>query len=504
MLQMLMNGFISIFTVTNLVLILIGVVVGLIFGSIPGLSTTMAIVLFLPLTFMMNTTSAFALFMGLYIGGFSGGLVAAILLNVPGTPASVATCFDGYPMAKHGQAGKALGLGIVFSFLGGLVSILALVFISPGLANIALRFGPYEMFAISFFALTLIASISGDSPLKGLISGFLGMLAASVGGAPIDGLPRLTFGIHSLDNGFSLLATLIGVFAVSELFSSAKEGQDASKMEVQNYKIKGFGFSLKEFFEEKWNFIRSSVMGILIGILPGIGGALASMLSYLAAKKSSKTPEKFGTGINQGIVASETANNAAVGGALIPLLTLGIPGDTVTAILSGALVMHGLTPGPLLFQNSGPLMYSIFAALIIANLFMLITAYGGIRVFVRVLKIPKNILFPVIVVMCIAGAYGASHVYIDIVTLALFGLIGYAMSRLSMNLQPFVIGFIIGPMAELYLRRGLMYSDGSLVPFFTSPLSAFFILVAVAVLLYSLVKKYLPSKKPQKNVQLEN
>lgn len=225
--------------------------------------------------------------------------------------------------------------------------------------------------------------------------------------------------------------------------------------------------------------------------MPGIGGALASMLAYLAAKKSSKTPEKFGTGVNHGVVASETANNAAIGGALIPLLTLGIPGDTVTAILSGALIMHGLTPGPLLFQNSGVLMYSIFASLIIANVVMLVMEYFGIRAFVKLLKIPKNVLFPVIIVMCIAGAYSASYVFFDIVTLFIFGVIGYAMHRLSLNLQPFIIGFIIGPMAELHLRRGLMYSDGSVVPFITSPLSAIFIVVAVGTLLYSLAKSYL-------------
>lgn len=491
MLEMMLSGFASIFTVECMLLILAGVAVGLVFGAIPGLSTTMAIVLFLPLTFTMDTIPAFALFMGLYIGGFSGGLVAAILLKIPGTPASVATCFDGYPMAQLGEAGKALGLGIVFSFLGGLASIIALIFISPLLADVALQFGSYEMFAIAFFALTLIASISGTSPLKGLISGFLGMLFASIGGAPIDGLPRLTLGIQQLDNGFSLLATLIGVFAVSELLAYAKDGQDAHKMKVTDYKIRGFGFSVKEFFEQKWNFLRSSTIGILIGIMPGIGGALASMLAYLAAKKSSKTPEKFGTGVNHGVVASETANNAAIGGALIPLLTLGIPGDTVTAILSGALIMHGLTPGPLLFQNSGVLMYSIFASLIIANVVMLVMEYFGIRAFVKLLKIPKNVLFPVIIVMCIAGAYSASYVFFDIVTLFIFGVIGYAMHRLSLNLQPFIIGFIIGPMAELHLRRGLMYSDGSLVPFITSPLSAIFIVVAVGTLLYSLAKSYL-------------
>lgn len=489
----------SVMNIEVLALILVGVVVGLIFGAIPGLSTTMAIALCLPLTFSMGLTLGVALLIGLYIGGFSGGLISAILLNVPGTAASIATCFDGYPMAQNGKAGKALGLGIVFSFVGGTIGILALIFLSPLLARLAIKFGSFEYFSLSLFALTMIVTMSSKNILRGVMSGLLGILFASIGGAPIDGLPRLTFGLHDLDAGFNLVAVLIGVFAVSEMFLFAKEKKANLKQTVRESKIKGFGFSLKEFFAETINTIRSSVIGVLIGILPGIGGSLASMMSYDAAKRSSKTPEEFGKGINAGVVASESANNAAIGGALIPLLTLGIPGDTVTALLLGAFTMQGVMPGPLLFQSNPTLIYFIFAALIVGNFFMLGTEFLAIRYFVKLLRIPKHILLPTIIFLCIVGAYGLNYRVFDIVTIFIFGVLGFYMKQWEFSIQPFIIGYIIGPMAELNFRRALMFSDNSFIPFFTSPISLFFILASVLSIVFAVrksvkLKPSLPAK----------
>jgi putative tricarboxylic transport membrane protein len=492
MIELFISAASSVMNIEVLALILCGVVVGLIFGAIPGLSTTMAIALCLPLTFSMDLFMGVALLIGLYIGGFSGGLVSAILLNVPGTAASIATTFDGYPMAQKGQAGKALGLGIVFSFVGGGIGIIALIFMSPLLAQLAIRFGSFEFFSLSLFALTMIVTMSSENIIRGVMSGLLGILLASIGGAPIDGLPRLTFGIHDLDSGFNLVAVLIGIFAVSELFLFAKGKTENLNLTTQESKIKGFGFSVKEFFAEAVNTVRSSIIGVLIGILPGIGGSLASMMAYDVAKRSSKTAEDFGKGINAGLVASESANNASIGGALIPLLTLGIPGDTVTALLLGAFTMQGVMPGPLLFKSNPALIYFMFAALIVANFFMLGTEFLAIRCFVKLLKISKHILLPLISFLCIIGAYGLNYRIFDVLTIFIFGILGYYMKQWQFSIQPFIIGYIIGPMAELNFRRALMFSDNSFIPFFTSPISLFFILasaLSVVLAIWKSVKR---------------
>ena len=491
MVELFLNAF-AFITLEAILLIFLGVVIGMIFGAIPGLSTTMAIALCLPLTFSMDTFLGIALLLGLYIGGFSGGLISAILLNVPGTAASIATTFDGYPMAMNGQAGKALGLGIVSSFIGGAISIIALIFISPPLAKIAIQFGSFEFFSLCFFALTMIVTMSSGNIIKGIISGLLGILISMVGGAPIDGLPRFTFGLYSLQGGFDLVAVLIGVFAVTELFLQCTDEPNVTA-NITDTRIKGFGFSMKELFVEKFNLIRSSIIGVLIGILPGIGGSLASLMSYDMAKKTSKNPDEFGTGINAGIVASETANNAAIGGAMIPLLSLGIPGDAVTALLLGAFTMKGLQPGPLLFNNSPTLIYFIFIALIIANFFMLFSEFFAIRAFVKLLRIPKDILFPIITLLCIMGAYGLNNRLFDVVTILIFGVFGYLMRKWGLSTQPFIIGYIVGPMAELHFRRSLMYSNGSFLPFFTKPISLFFLVIAVLSIVLTIVgsiKKY--------------
>lgn len=487
MLQMFAVGFGSIFAITPLLLILLGVAVGIVFGAIPGLTATMAVALCIPLTFGMSAVDSMALLVGLYIGGVSGGLISAILLKIPGTPSSIATTFDGHPMAQNGQAGKALGTGVFFSFLGGLLSFLILFFISPPLASVALRFGPFEYFAIAVFSLTMIASVSAGSTVKGLMSGLIGVILASVGTAPIDAYPRFTFGFYELDGGFNLLPALIGLFAISEILKAAESSTDITQGDIQDYRIKGLGFTVKEFVGQIGNFFRSSLIGTGIGILPGIGGGTSNILSYLTAKKSSKHPEKFGTGIIDGIVASESANNASIGGALVPLMTLGIPGDTVTAMLLGGFMIHGVTPGPLLFQNSGDLVYAIFAALIVANVVMLGMSYLGMRGFVRLLKIPKYILLPVIIGLCVVGSYGLNNRVFDVWSLLFFGFLGYGLEKLKFPLVPVILGFILGPIAETNLRRGLMLSQGSFVPFVTRPIAAVFLAVAAASIILSAI-----------------
>lgn len=489
MLSLIGAGFAEIANISTILLIFSGVVLGIIFGAMPGLSATMAIALCLPMTYGLTSIKGMALLIGLYIGGVSGGLVSAILLRIPGTPSSVATCFDGYPLAARGEAGKALGVGIFFSFLGTIFGIVVLMFVAPALAKVALKFSFYEYFAVGIFSMTMMAGLISGSIVKGLASGALGLMLAMVGAAPIDGLPRLTLGFHELDAGFKILPLLIGLFAISEILKTSKERSAKKPILIQNFRIKGFGFSFAEFRSQILNTLRSSFIGTAIGILPGIGAGTSNILAYSAAKNSSKHPEMFGTGVIDGIVASESANNATIGGALVPLLTLGIPGDTATALLLGGLTIHGLNPGPLLFEKQADLVYGIFAICIIANLIMLLVEYGGIKVFARILMVPKYILMPIIMVLCVVGAFGLNSRIFDVWAILIFGILAYVLERLEFPLTPIILGFILGPMIETNMRRGLIASKGSYLPFITSPISACFLAISVLVIILSVIKE---------------
>ncbi|HZG73165.1 MAG TPA: tripartite tricarboxylate transporter permease [Chondromyces sp.] len=494
MIEMLFTGFASVLTFQNILLIIVGVGLGLIFGSIPGLTATMAIAICLPITYGMEPISGMSLLMGLYIGGVSGGLIPAILLKLPGTPSSIATTFDGYPMAQKGEAGKAFSFAIVSSFLGGLLSIIVLIMIAPPLGKIALQFGPFEYFAIIIFSLSLISSLSGDSLPKGIMAGLMGIGFAMVGSAPIDSFPRFTFGFTSLNAGFALLPVLIGLFAISEILISAEQ-KVKSNLKVDLKKV-SYKVGLREYLSQGWNFLRSSLIGIGIGILPGIGGGTSNIISYVAAKNASKDPEKYGTGIPDGVVASESSNNAAVGGALVPLVSLGIPGDTVTALLLGGLVLHGLQPGPLLIQNNGGIVYGIFAALLIANVFMALFLFLGMKGFIRLLSVPQHILMPVIITLCVVGAYGVNGRLFDVGALLFFGVLGYLMIKFKYPLTPLVLGFILGPLLETNLRRGLMLSQGDFMPFLTEPIAATFLLITAVSIGLKVYSNWKKSKKP--------
>lgn len=495
---MAIEGLLSVLNPGCFAVMLLGTVIGIIFGSIPGLTSTMGVALCLPLTFSMTPLNGIAMLVALYVGGTSGGLISAILLKIPGTPSSVATTFDGAPMAAKGEAGKALGAGILYSFIGTVFSIIALIFIAPSLAKVALKFGPYEFFAICMFALTMIGSMVGDNLLRGLMSGVAGVMFSLFGIASIGGAERFTFGIRDLENGFDMLPVMIGLFAVAEILKVAADGLPVTQSTALSCKMKGFGITMKEFKEQSWNMVRSALLGIGIGILPGIGGATSNIVAYSVAKQQSKYPEKFGTGIVDGIIATETSNNASIGGALIPLLTLGIPGDTVTAMLLGALTLHGITPGPLLFKNSGKLVYGIFAAFIIATIMMLIVEYGGIKIFIKVLAVPKYILLPVILILCVVGTYGTNHSMFDVWTSLIFGVIGYFMAEHKFPQAPMILGFVLGPTIEENLIRGLMYSNNNFWTFFTSPIAAAFMIFTmcmVAWTAYSQIKRALAKQK---------
>jgi len=494
-----LSGVISVFSPTILGLIFLGVVVGIIIGAIPGLSVTMGVALFLPLTYTMDDPiAALSLIMGLYIGGTSGGLISAILLNIPGTASSVATTFDGHPMAQRGEAGKALGVGIVYSFLGGLFSYIVLMLIAPTIAKVALQFGPYEYFSLSLFSLTMIAGLSSGSMVKGITSGLLGMAISFVGIAPITGVPRFTMGISQLKGGFSLLPVLIGLFAVSQVLVYAEEKNAQLPLEVREYKIKGFGFTGEDVKGQGINALISALIGTLVGILPGLGGSVCNILAYGAVKNRSKYPEKFGTGVVDGIIASETSNNACTGGALVPLMTLGIPGDNTTAIILAGFMVHGIVPGPMLFTDQSKLVYGIFAALIVANFIMLFAEFLGMRVFVKLLSIPKNILLPLIISFCVVGAFGVNNRVFDVASMLFFGIIGYLLKKFNFPEGPIILGIILGPLLETNLRRGLMKSQGSFIPFLTEPISAVFLLVTIAVVLMTIRKELKKSKAKAK------
>ncbi|MBT9775558.1 Tat pathway signal protein [Clostridium sp. MCC353] len=488
MLEMFAQGFAALLSVKMLAPLALGVIIGIIVGASPGLSSSMGLILVLPATYGMSLESAMAIFLGIYVGSVSGGLITAILLNIPGTSASVPTTFDGAPMAKKGQAGKALSVGIVCSFFGGMFSFIFLFFLSPTIAVLALKFSAVEYFAVSFFALMLVASLAGKSLVKGLASAAVGMAFATVGMAPLDAARRYTFGYISLDKGFAFIAVLIGFYAVIEVLKMA-ELFDIQPSPKANYRMKGFDITRTEVKENLGNFFISSTIGTGIGFLPGIGSGTAAMISYTVTKNRSKTPELFGTGIVPGVVASESANNAVIGGALIPLLTLGIPGDGSTAILLSAFMMHGITPGPLLFTTQGSLIYTMFACLFVANIMMVIMEYYSLPLVLKVLNLPREVLFPVIMVLCSIGAYGSNNRTFDIVSILVFAALGYTFHKFKFPAPPFIMGFILCPIVEKYLLRALQLTGGSIVPFFTRPISGFFMLLSVVFLAMTVHKQ---------------
>ncbi len=462
----------EILTPMFLSLIVGGTLVGIIFGAIPGMTATMAVAVCLPLTYSLGLENGLALLLGLYVGGISGGLVPAILLGIPGTPSSITTTFDGYPMAKRGEGEKALRIGIVSSFVGGIISLAILWLFAPTLADFAIKFSYVEKFLIIFFALTVMAALSSDM-LLGIFSGVLGIFVALIGTYDItkggNGNMRLVppGTEYWLDSGFSLLPVLIGLFGLAAILEQAEIGvpKGHSMDDIDVGKKSGFSFSI--FKGQSINLTRSSLIGTFVGILPGVGGSAASIISYTNAKTFSKTPENFGKGEPAGIMASESGNNGLTGGALVPLLSLGIPGDSTTALLIGAFTLQGIQVGPLFIGNNPGTWDAMIIAMLIANIAMLVMMYVAIRYFALVVTIPKHILFPVILMMCVIGAYTINYgIMFDVWTLLIFGLFGWLVVKLKLEVAPFIIGFILGPSAEVYFVKSLE-SFGDVTIFFT-------------------------------------
>lgn len=471
----------------------LGTILGIVFGALPGLTSTMAVALLIPITFGLDPISGMGMLAGAFCGGTAGGAVSATLLRIPGTPSSICTTFDSFPLAQKGKAGLALGTSVVVSFIGGIFSLATLVMLAPQLARWALKFGPTEYFALAVLGLTIIASISTKSMVKGIIAGAIGVFISFIGLDPVSGITRLTFGVPNLLSGLNLLPVLIGLFAVSQAFSEAENIGMKIDVAVKG-KVKGELPKLKVILERWKILLSSSVIGTLVGILPGAGGSIASFVAYDQAKRLSKTPDEFGKGCIDGVIASETSNNAMTGGALVPMLTLGIPGDSTTAVMLGGLLIHGLRPGPLLFKDEIEIVYGIFLMLMLANVFMLVFQFFGIRVFVNILKVPRYMLTPLILVMCAIGAYGVSGSIFDVKIMLLFGVIGYFFEKLDFGVAPVVLGLILGGMAETQFRRGFTMYGGDMTVLLTRPITLLLLIASVIFLLTPMVKSYRKKK----------
>lgn len=480
-----LQGFMQAILPSSLISTAIGSLLGLVVGMIPGMTISTGIIIVLPLTFVLDPNISIALLLGLYVGGMMGGSFSAILLNIPGTPSASATAIDGYPMAARGEAGRALGIAIFASFVGGLFSFLCLFLIAPNLAALALKFQAPDLFSLVFFGLTVICSFAARSLVKGLLSAVIGLLIVSVGQDPVMGTARFTFGDVNMLSGIHFLTALIGLFAIPQLIDNL-----TSRDAAPNRLAGGFGSILPN--REDFKRIRlpvsiGSLTGAFMGILPGAGGPIAAFISYDYARKASKTPEEFGDGAAEGIAAPESANNAVTGGALIPMMTLGIPGDPVTAILIGALLVHGLAPGPLLFMERGDFAYGVIFSFFWANIFNLIIALAGLRVLVKVLATPRMMLMPTIAVLCVVGSYALRNSFFDVWVMFGFGLLGLAMRWLDIPVVPLLLALVLGRQLEEHLRVALTGSQGDISVFFTSPFSVLFLALSVLSIVWSLL-----------------
>lgn len=482
----------TLFTLENFIWMNIGLAGGIIVGALPGLTGTMAMALLLPLTYGLGSVPGMMLLLGVYAGGIYGGSITAILINTPGTPASAATTLDGYPMAKKGRALTALHLALAASTIGGLFSVFVLLFAAPPIASFALKFGPPEYFALALFGLTIIASVGGKSQIKGLLMGFVGLLISCIGIDPMDGVNRFTFGINRMAGGIDTIPVLIGLFAITEIMAKAR---DMYKDTGEAVKVGKEKISIKDVFKYKMTMLKSSLIGVFIGAVPGTGAAISSFLAYNEAKRSSKHPEEYGQGSEESVVACETANNAVTGATLIPLLTLGIPGDTNTAVLLGALTMQGIVAGPQLFTQQRVWVYSIMIGLIFVNIFMYLQGRLFIRGFVNITHIPADTLVPILVILCVIGAFAIDYSVFNAIFMVGVGIFGYFMTKLGMPLTPMVIGLVLGKLCESNLRRALIVSKGNWATFFTSPISLCFILLSLFMLFFPYIKKHILAKK---------
>lgn len=475
-------------TLEILALVLLGTFLGLVIGAMPGLTSAMAVAIMVPLTYSMSTEQAFALLLPVFAAGTFGGSIGAIMLNIPGTGAAIMTTLDGYPMCARGEAGRAIGLAAMASLIGGLVSALFLITAAPIAARWAVRLGAHEYVAVALFGLGIIAYIS-PSIIKGLLAGALGLLIGSVGNDPSGAYPRFTFGQTSLISGLSFVPVMIGLFGLAEIFI-AIENKIMDRAPVRQ-QVTGVLKSLWEMLRMFPTLVRSTAVGLLIGSMPASGPTICSVVSYGLEKRVGRNRKAMGTGAPEGVVAAEAANNAGSGSALIPMFALGIPGDAVTAILMGALLIHGLTPGPALFLEKPQLVSSLFILFIMGNILFVIIGLAGMRFFLKLLETPARYLMPVVLAFCVVGAYATQNSVFDIGVLMAFGIVGYIMRKMQIPIAPMILGFILGPLIEDNLRRALILDDGNPMGMFMRPLSGTLLILTMIMLLSPLITRLL-------------
>ena len=484
-----------------LLMTLLGAVGGVLLGAIPGMTATMGVALLIPFSFGMDLIPSIGLLLGIYCGGMYGGSISAILIHAPGTPAAAATLLDGYPMCQKGQAAKALSVAMFSSFVGGVIGALVMTFLSPLVADMAMNFGPGEMFMLAVFGLSVIIAISGKSIAKGLITGFLGLLMCTVGLDPTNGVPRfISIKQTSLLDGFQFIPTLIGLFAVAEVISGIEKiVRGEEKQEKSKEKINRVLPDLKTIKKILPNVISGGLIGTFIGAIPGAGGDIAVFVSYGASKSASKHPELYGTGIPNGVAATESANNGCSGGAMIPLLSLGVPGDSVTAILLGAFIMNGIQPGPMMYISELPTVYKVFAALMLANFCMLIVGCCGVRFFAKIVSVEKKMLYPIILIVSLLGAYSINRSVFDIGVCVAFGVFGWIMNKYEFPLSPILLALILGPMCEKNFVRYMNIHHGNFFEIVQSPIAMVFFAISVGVIIFSAINQRKINKRLNTN-----
>jgi putative tricarboxylic transport membrane protein len=497
MYELLLAGIENVLQAKYFVPLALGTLIGIVGGALPGITNTMTVIMVLPFTFGLEPLQGLSAMIGVYVGGESGGLITSCLLGIPGKPSSIATMFDGFPMSQKGEPGRALWLGIWASFFGGLLGAIFLIGTTEPLARMALEFGPWEYFSLFVFALSMVAGLTGESITKGLLAGAIGLVVTVMGNDPVMGQPRLTLGIRFLEGGIPFLPVLIGVFAFAQIMSDVERigktrdalaGFVAPRLVVSHAKV------IWEILSRPFMLLWTSFVGVLIGVLPGIGGSAANVMAYDQAKKFSRHPERFGTGTPEGIIASEAANNSNVGGSLVTIMAFGIPGDAVTAVMLGALTIHGIQPGPLFITQEPKLAYGIFAAYVIAHVVMIAIMFIGVRWFLRIVTVPKSILFPVILVLCVIGAFALDNTMANVYVLLLFGLVGYGMVKGALPLAPLILGVILGDQIEINLIRAIM-TDSNTWLFLTRPISGGLLAASLASVAFALWQHRRAQKK---------
>jgi putative tricarboxylic transport membrane protein len=482
-------GFGIAFTPFNIVMAVGGVIVGTLIGALPGVGPVSGVALLLPLTFGMPPTSAIIMLSALYAGSMYGGTITSVLINTPGESASVVTCIDGHQMALRGRAGPALGVAAIGSFAAGTVGVVLLMTMSPLLARWALSFGPPEIFALMLLGLTTVTGLTGEDALKGYISMVMGLMLAMVGFDIVSGDARFAFGIPEMMDGVDFLPVAIGLFGMGEVLAGA-EGAVHLEILKARYGLRDVMLTATDWARSRWAIVRGTMLGFVVGCLPGAGPTVASFLAYALEKKVSRHPEEFGHGAIEGVAGPESANNAASAGAMVPMLTLGIPGSATTAVMLGGLMMWGLRPGPMLFEKNPDFVWGLIASLYIANVLLLILNIGFIPMFVRALQVPYTILMALIVVFCITGAYAQSNKLWDVGQMLVFGILGYLMRKLGFSPAALVLALVLGPPAERALRQSLIISDSGVLVFFQRPIAATLMLLAVAAILVPAVQAF--------------